>query len=130
MKHEEIFERLAPPPGGLAKLRARIEPRAHAPRRPLVFAFTFAAAAVAIVVFILARRTSAPDLLAEARATSHPSEVALGLARAPAARADVAAEARETTALAEVRTSNPEVAFYWASSTSWRDDAPKTAPPD
>jgi hypothetical protein len=38
----------------------------------------------------------------------------------PVAAAAIDDSARATTALAEVKTSNPRVAFYWVSSMDWK----------
>ena len=125
MKHDEIFERLNPPPGGLAALRARMDARPRVLRR--VAPFAFAATALALLLFYFIRRESAPDLVLAARLMGEAPEVALGLAPMPAAAAAIPAGDRATTALAEVRTSNPNVAFYWVSSTTWRDPSERDA---
>jgi hypothetical protein len=83
--------------------------------------FAFAVAALALLLFYFTRRASVPDLVAAARLQGDAPEVALGLAPMPAATVAIAAGDRSTTALAEVRTSNPNVAFYWVSSTTWRE---------
>jgi hypothetical protein len=120
MRHDEIFEQLAPPPGGLAALRARLDAR---PRRarllvPLALALTFAAAAV---VLLVVGRGRTPDLVAAARQRGDAPEIALGLAPRPASPVAALREDRATTALAEVQTADPRVVFYWVSSTTWKD---------
>jgi hypothetical protein len=119
MNHDDVFERLEPPPGGLATLRARLASRPSVLRR-VAPPLAFAVAAVAIVVFLAGRRR-ASDPLAEARQKGDGAEVLLGLAPMPKVPVTVDAESRATTALAEVKTANPNVAFYWISSTDWRD---------
>jgi hypothetical protein len=117
MKRDEIFERLEPPPNGLGTLRARIE-RANRPRRVWrIPALAFAAAAVAVVIWIVVRRD---DPVRAARQHQGSAEMALGLAPLPTTPATLDDDARATTALLEVQTSNPKVAFYWVGSTTWR----------
>jgi hypothetical protein len=119
MKHEDVFEHLEPPPGGLARLRERMTPRrASIPRR--LFPVAAALALAALVLLFWSRRTT-PDLVAAARDRGGLDQVALGLAPVPSAPAALTDDARATTALAEVPTSNPTVAFYWVSSTAWRE---------
>lgn len=119
MKRDEIFEKLEPPPGGLAALRARIHaPRPTRARRVLVPAFAVAAAALVLVVL---SRDRAPDLVSAARQRGDTAEVTLGLAPMPAAAVAIDPEQRATSALAEVHTTNPNVAFFWVSSTTWSD---------
>ena len=117
MKHEEIFERLDPPPGGLAALRARIEARPRLARRLAPLAFAAVLAAIALLFW--ARRRDPVDPLADARRYGDVGAVALGLAPIPSSAVAVADDARATTALAEVRTANARVSFYWVSSTAW-----------
>jgi len=62
-----------------------------------------------------------PDLVAAARQHGAPEQVVLGLAPGLGRTAAPADGVRGTTALAEVRTSNPAVAFYWVSSTGMSD---------
>jgi hypothetical protein len=119
MKHDEIFERLEPPPGGLAMLRARLVVRPRMLRRvapPLVLA-----AAIAAVVLFLIGRPRPMDPIAEARLHGNGAEVVLGLAPMPNVPVTIDEESRTTTALVKVRTKDPNVAFYWVSSTEWRD---------
>jgi hypothetical protein len=119
MKHEDVFEQLEPPRGGLAKLRERMAPRPSWMARRLVP--MTAALAVAAVVLFLSRRGKAPDLVAAAHHHGGVEEVSLGLAPSPGGPLVPTAGGRATTALAEVPTSNPTVAFYWVSSTAWAD---------
>ena len=115
MKREDVFEVFEPPAGGLSALRARLEAR---PLRRLRFAPIAAFAMAAAALYVLSR-PDAPDLVKAAGRHADPSAVALGLAPMPEAPVALAREQRGTTALAEVKTSNPDVAFYWASSTAW-----------
>lgn len=117
MRRDELFERLDPPPGGLAALRARMDAR---PRLALRLApLAFAVATAALVVFVL-HRGRAPDLVAAARQLAGAPEIALGLAPMPAAAVAIEKDDRATTALTEVPTKDPRVAFYWVSSTTWQ----------
>jgi hypothetical protein len=112
MRHDEIFERLDPPPGGLAALRARMNARPSFARRAAPIAVGLALAA--IIVLVVTRR---PDPVAAARAHADVGEVALGLAPMPSA--PVSVDDPTTTAIVPVKTENPRVAFYWVSSTTW-----------
>lgn len=119
MRRDEIFERLDPPSGGLASLRARMAaPRPSLARRFAVPAFAVAAAAI---IFVFLSRDRSPDLVTAARQRGDTAEIALGLAPMPAAAVAIDPELRGTSALAQVRTTNPNVAFYWVSSTTWKD---------
>jgi hypothetical protein len=117
MKREDVFERLEPPPGGVAKLRERMTARPPSMVRRLVPATAALAVAAAVLLFFFWSRGATPDLVAAARHRAGPEQVALGLAPASGRSAVVTDEERATTALAEVPTSNPTVAFYWVSST-------------
>jgi hypothetical protein len=118
MKREDVFERLEPPPGGVAKLRERMAARPSSMRRLVPVA---AALAIAAVVLLFWSRGTTPDLVAAARHRAGLEQVALGLAPAPGGAVALTDEERATTALAEVPTSNPAVAFYWVSSTAWTE---------
>ena len=122
MKREDVFERLEPPPGGMAKLRERMAARPavsflRAPRLVPVAAVL----AIAAVLMLFWYRGRPPDLVAAARQHGGLEEGALGLAPASRGSAALPDKDRATTALAEVPTSNPTVAFYWVSSTAWAD---------
>jgi hypothetical protein len=122
MRRDELFERLEPPPGGLASLRARMAaPRRRRPSRARVGAVLAFAVAAAALVLVVASRGRAPDLVAAARQRGGTPEVALGLAPMPAAVVAIDPAERATSALAEVPTTDPNVAFYWVSSTTWGD---------
>ena len=120
MKREDLFERLDPPPGGIAKLRERMNARPSSSFlrvRPL-FPLAAALAVAAVVLLVWSRRETTPDLVSAARHRAGLDQVALGLASAPGTSAVLTEEERATTALAEVPTSNRTVAFYWVSSTA------------
>ncbi len=117
MNPDDILERLEPPPGGLAKLRALLESRPGVLRR-LAPPIAVAVAVAAIVLLFVGRRR-AMDPLAEARRQGNGAEVALGLAPVPKAPVIVDSDSRGTTALARVESADPNVAFYWVSSTEW-----------
>lgn len=119
MKHDEIFDRLEPPRGGLTTLRARLDERPPFVRRAAPFAL--AAAALAAIVLFVVTRPRPLDPVASARAHAGTSEVALGLAQMPSGALALEERTTATTALAEVRSGNPDVKFYWVSSTSWRE---------
>ena len=122
MKREDVFERLEPPPGGVAKLRERMTARPSPMVRRLVP--VAAALAIAAVVLLFWSRRTTPDLVAAARHRAGLEQVALGLAPSVGERGGPAAlteDERATMALAEVPTSNPTVAFYWVSSTAWTE---------
>jgi hypothetical protein len=109
MKHSDIFEKLDPPPGGLAKLRGRLEARARSPwRRGL---WVPVVAAVAILVFVR-RGGGTRDVLSAARSFDGASEVGLGLAPLPDAPLTLADESQKTAAITRVPTSDPRVAMY------------------
>lgn len=113
MRREDLFERLEPPPGGLAGLRARMSARPSRLRR---LAPVAGAVALAAAVLLFLSRGQAPDLVAATRARGGPEAIALGLAPLGGGAASITPEERATTALAEVPSSNPRVAFYWVSS--------------
>jgi hypothetical protein len=118
MRHDDVFERLDPPPGGLAALRARMDAR---PRVRRVARFAFVVAAALLLFLYFTRHDGAPDLLMAARLQGDAPEIALGLAPMPEAPVAIIDDDRTTTALAGVRTANPSVAFYWVSSTTWKE---------
>ncbi|HEY5148074.1 MAG TPA: hypothetical protein VII82_14970 [Polyangiaceae bacterium] len=120
MKRSEIWKRLEPPPGGLARLHARMNARPSVARRRATVALSFALAAAVLLLFFTSRR-HAIDPVAAARQQGAAPAITLGLAPMPAGTVAIDGDDRATTALVEVRTSNPRVSFYWVSSTSWRD---------
>ena len=120
MKRGRLFEPLTPPPGGLEALRARLDAASPARRARALTPLLVAAALAAIALVVVTRRRSV-DFVAAGRQIGDASEVALGLTPLQGSAAVVDPDAKSTTALTEVRTSNPEVAFYWVSSTDWKD---------
>jgi hypothetical protein len=106
MRHRDAFEKLEPPPGGLARLRGRLEdrPRARWPRVMVVFATGLAV--IAIVV-----RTSGGkiDVLAFAEREGGGSEVRLGLSAPPEAAVMLTGESRFNAAIARIPTSDARV---------------------
>lgn len=116
MKHEEVFEQRDPPPGGLSRLRERLDGR-----RSRVWKLSFVAApaalAIAAIVFLVLSRPRAPDLVTAARHRGGLDEVALGLASSPAASVALGDDNRATTGIAEMRSANPNVVFAWVVST-------------
>ncbi len=114
MKHEEVFEQLTPPAGGLDRLRERLDerPRAWLRFAPPAVAFAVALAAAALLFF----PGEAPDPVLRA----DTAEVEVGRLPMPTAAVSLVGEQRATAALSEVKTANPDVAFYWVSSTGWR----------
>jgi hypothetical protein len=119
MKHDELFEKIDPPRGGLAKLRARLDEGSSRSRwwkRALVVA-PAALAVAAIVLLVLSRPQQTPDLVAAARSNGGLDEVSLGLAASPAAPVALVDDDRATAAIAEMRSSNPNVVVAWVVST-------------
>jgi len=109
MKHREVFERLDPPPGGLARLRDRLEDRPRARWARLVWA---PAVALGVAVVFVRVGGGKVDVLAAARGQGGASEVGLGLSAPPEAVVTLTDESRSTTALARVPTSDPRVAMF------------------
>ena len=121
MKRDDVFERLEPPPGGMAKLRERMTARSSPAVRRLVPTFAALAIAAVVLLFLFRSRPAPPDLVTAARHQGALEQVALGLAPSSGSPVALTAEERGTTALAEVRTTNPTVAFFWVSSTTGQD---------
>jgi negative regulator of sigma E activity len=113
MKSRDVFPKITPPPGGLGRLRRRMReeaaPRAWWAQLKPVGAVALVLA-TAIVLVVVTRRDVDP--FAAARRLGGPSEVALGLARAPREAVTLAGESRETAALVQVPTGDPRVAIY------------------
>jgi hypothetical protein len=118
MKREEVFERLDPPPGGAAKLRARLDSHErHARRGRIAYVAVPAGVAVAAAVaFLVVTRPRVPDLVKAARARGGLDQVALGLSDSPPAAVAVTPERQATASVLAMRTENPNVAFYWVAS--------------
>jgi hypothetical protein len=110
MKPEDIFERLDPPAGGLARLREKLDAR---PSNVRYLAFAGAVAAAAAILFFLTWPRT-PDLVSAARAQGGVDDVALGLA--PPSRS-VAVVDTKTAGSEIVTTSDANVVFVWISST-------------
>jgi hypothetical protein len=105
----DVFEPLAPPPGGLTALRARM---AESPRRRILPWLVPAAAALAAVVAVALAPDRAPSLASLLAARGDPSAVALGLARPPAEPVAVLAGARGRLGLERVAVADASVVFY------------------
>lgn len=117
MKHDDVFGKIEPPPHGLALLRARIDSRDRVRNVRRLVPLAFAVAALVVLVVLASRR---PDPVRAARHRADVAEVALGIAPMPAETVAIDEGDRATTALAEVRTENRDVSFYWVSSTKWK----------
>lgn len=129
---EDVFERLEPPPGGPARLRARLaaaeEPRSSLPLRPPAWVAAAAVAASLVVLVVLAalepparRATDAaippPGPVAaaapEARLPgTHPAFAALGLEPPPSEPVAASASAGGALALQRVPLADERVVFY------------------
>lgn len=118
MKREDVFEQLAPPPGGLAGLRERMAERPPAMARARLLVPLAATLAVAAAFSTWWSSNRPPELVAAARRRGGVDQVALGLG--PARPAAIAG-AEGTSALAEVPSKDAAVSFYWVSSTEWKD---------
>ncbi|MBN1774015.1 MAG: hypothetical protein JXB32_22340 [Deltaproteobacteria bacterium] len=131
----DVFERLEPPPGGLARLRARMaeaeRPRTASPLRPLAWVAAAAAAASLVVVAALAAREGtvprpgpvaaapvpAPTVVIAAAPPArlpgfHPAFAALGLEPLPSEPVTVSAETAASLALQRVPLEDDRVVFY------------------
>jgi hypothetical protein len=117
MKRDELFDVKEPPNGGLARLRQRLDERPRVFRWPIAVGL---AAAIALLLLLVRARRDIPDLVAEASARGEASSIGLGLAPVP--RSAVILEPSTMTAMVEVTTSDPKVAFYWVSSTAWASE--------
>ncbi len=95
MKRDELFEVLDPPPGGLTRLRSRLAARST--RRRAVLSLGSALAAACLVVLWVAPRET-PGLVMAAQALVATSREAV--------------EARGTTAVEAMPSSNPSVVLY------------------
>jgi hypothetical protein len=113
MKRGDVFEVLDPPPGGLARLGARLDQRASRARRATFVAVPLAFALAALLVFVLGR-PRAPDLVAAARANAGIDPSRLGLADPPPRIAIVDSQ---TTGMVSVPTTDPNVVFVWVGTT-------------
>jgi hypothetical protein len=112
MRRDDVFERLEPPPGGLARLRSRLDrPRSKAWRRTFV---AVPALAVAALLVLVLGRPRAPDLVAAARENGGIEPAALGLAMSPPG---VAVVDSQTAGVIGVPTDDPKVVFVWVGTT-------------
>jgi hypothetical protein len=111
VKREELFEVLEPDEGGLARLRQRLDEPARG--RSWALALGGAAFAGSLLFFFLVRRHDV-DLMAAAKIHGGVSGIALGITHA--ADGPVTLESSSTTAMLEVKTTDPRVAFYWVAS--------------
>ena len=115
MKRGEVFERLSPPPGGLADLRARLD---RGPSLLRSYVPAGAALVAAAAVFLFAESPAPPpDLIARAHAKDDGAEIVLGLAPAQKDPVVLGDAVSTTAALERVPTSRSDVAFYWVGST-------------
>lgn len=109
MRREDIFPRLNPPPGGLAKLRGRLEVRDGYPWARIGW---LTAVAVAVGLILVLGRRASFDVVAAARSLGGPSEVGLGLSPLPEAPLTLTDEAQRTSAVTRVPSSDPRVTMY------------------
>jgi hypothetical protein len=112
-----LFEVLDPPPGGIAKLRERLDADDRSMSRVKRFAFVAAPAlAIAAAVLLVMNQPRVPDLVGAAKAHGGVDEVALGLSNAQQASV-VIAPTSNNAGLVPVKTENPNVSFYWVATT-------------
>jgi hypothetical protein len=112
MKRADVFEELDPPPGGLVRLRARLDRPDRSRSNLWRVAFVAAPAslaAAALLVFVLGR-PEPPDLVAAAREGGGIAPSALGLSPPPPT---VAVVDTHFAGLLSVRTTDPNVVFAW-----------------
>jgi hypothetical protein len=109
VRREDIFEKLSPPPGGLAKLRGRLEVHDG---HPWARIGGLTAVVVAVGLILVLGRRSSFDVVAAARFLGGPSEVGLGLAPPPEAPLTLTDEAQRTSAITRVPSSDPRVTMY------------------
>ena len=109
VKRDDVFGELAPPPGGLTRLRARLdEERGDVLRWHRA---AWAAATVAAVALLWTRPSIAPSPL-----EATPGLVRLGAASSPRASVTVVDDSRASVAVLAVA-ETPDVVFYRVSST-------------
>lgn len=110
VKRDDVFAGIAPPPGGLTRLRARLDEEGAAD--PLRWhRAAWAGAALAAVALLWTLPTIAP-----ARLENAPGLVRLGVAAAPRSAVVVPGSARADLAVLAVA-ETPDVVFYRVSST-------------
>jgi hypothetical protein len=99
MKHDDVFEVLEPPPGGLTRLRARVSERTS--RRRAALSLATAVGAVCVLVLWVKPAPPPPLWVAAQALVAPPSEPV---------------EARGATAVEQLPSSNPQVVIYRVSS--------------
>ncbi len=117
IRWDDVFEELTPAPGGLAKLRARLDEEAS--RRPRQAARRMRwAAAVATVVLVAAIATAVlwrggtSSHLELGAAADSPAMVGLGLAPAPTDPVTVPAADRGCVAVERIPVADSDVIYY------------------
>ena len=128
MRFQELFKTVEPPPGGLEKLRSRLDEE-ETKRFPLLMRISYAGAAlvVALALLLLVSRpfTRAPEekpfneLLAR---STDPSLVRYGVKEAPEAAVSIRRENRGRMAVMEMPVESDEVIFYWVVTLSPPED--------
>ena len=116
-RHEDLFPRLEPPPGGLVRLRARLDRdrgRALRTRWTIAFAGAFAAIALALAWWGVIPDQAGPHATAAldlSPGADHPTLRQMrGLV--PDEPVTLVGEARGRVALQRVQTSDDKVIFY------------------
>lgn len=112
IRHSELFEALEPPRGGLARLRRALD-RRHGLSRPRAWriaAATAGALSLGIALWtIIGERSPVAGRLAGESADYRSQPTATPVATVDPAR-------RQSMALREVPTGDPNVRFYWVAS--------------
>lgn len=110
VKRDDVFGQLAPPPGGLTRLRARLDENGADPLRWHRAAWV--SAALGAVALLWTLPTISPASLEQA-----PGLVRLGVAESPRSTVVVAGTARQGLAVLAVA-ETPDVVFYRVASTT------------
>ena len=130
---EQVFEELEPPPGGLSRVRTRIDTHnARGVEKNMRSAdggtgpwfgraAVLGALAVAVaMLFVLSRAPSErgcpAEMWGDPAENAHPALVHYGLARAPEQPVTIAPARRHTSAAIRVPVERTDVVFYWVSS--------------
>lgn len=114
-RHEDLFPELEPPPGGTARLMARIDAAERASRRRRVWVAGIsgvAAAAVAVVIAVAPRVAGRPGDTTAAAWREAPALVSLGIGERMAEPVEVPSEARGGIVAVRVPTDDPKVVLY------------------
>lgn len=111
-RHEDLFPELEPPPGGTARLMARIDAAERASRRRRVWVAGVAAAAVAVVIAVAPRVAGRPGDATAAAWREAPALVSLGIGERMAEPVEVPSEARGGIVAVRVPTDDPKVVLY------------------